>query len=417
MLAQWFCLPETHSLERRHDLDWLRVLVFGLLIFYHIGMLYVAHWDFHVKSEHVSVALESLMIGVNRWRMPLLWFVSGVAMRLVLNKISPVRFITQRSTRLLLPLLVGVLVIVPPQLYFEMQYRGDLSGIDYWTFYRLFFDLDNPLFAKYQPGILPHMDVNHLWFLRELWKFSLLVLVMTPLLRWLNAAVWLEKAFVRHYPLTLTALAITTLLIMFFGDDRVVHGFYFLLLGYVIGNQTAFWQKTQDYRRRLLLLAVLSYVVVVIVYNTIWLNDAVREQLSPLVHVLLLGFVVALTWGSLLAIFGYAKRYLIQRNKALDYLSEAVLPFYVIHQTAIIVVFANLQSWHLSPIVEALVISVVTVVICFVSYEMIRRVTVLRWLFGLSLQQQNKKTSTFTTMAMRLVNVVVLLPLALKILM
>ena len=35
---------------RRYDLDWLRVIAFGLLIFYHIGMFYVS-WDFHVKRR------------------------------------------------------------------------------------------------------------------------------------------------------------------------------------------------------------------------------------------------------------------------------------------------------------------------------------------------------------------------------
>lgn len=416
MLAQWFCLPETQSLERCHELDWLRVLVFGLLIFYHIGMLYVAHWDFHVKSEQVSVALESIMLGVNRWRMPLLWFISGIAMRIVLNKVSPMRFITQRSRRLLLPLLVGVLVIVPPQLYFEMQYRGDLSGMDYWTFYTLFFDLDNPLFANYQSGILPHMDVNHLWFLRELWTFSLLLVLVTPVLRWLNVTVWLEMAFERRYLLTLIGLSTTTLLIIFFGDNRYIHGFYFLFLGYVVGRQTAFWQKTQQYRRRALWLAVMSYVAVVIVYNTIWLNETLREKLPTSVRVLMLSFVVALTWSSLLAIFGYAKRYLTQRNKVLDYLSEAVLPFYVMHQTVIIAVFANLQPLDLASALEAIIIAVATLAICVTSYEVIRRLSVLRWLFGLPLQLSNTKTSRFLATLFRLLSVLVLLPLALKIL-
>ena len=34
---------------RRHDLDWLRIIAFLLLIFYHIGMFYVP-WEWHVKA-------------------------------------------------------------------------------------------------------------------------------------------------------------------------------------------------------------------------------------------------------------------------------------------------------------------------------------------------------------------------------
>jgi hypothetical protein len=36
---------------RRIDLDWVRISAFGLLILYHVGMLYVS-WPFHIKSEH-----------------------------------------------------------------------------------------------------------------------------------------------------------------------------------------------------------------------------------------------------------------------------------------------------------------------------------------------------------------------------
>jgi len=82
------------------------------------------------------------MLLVNRWRLPLLFFISGVASRYLLQKYSLIHFAKARTWRLLLPLLFGVLVIVPPQLYVEMTAKGDLN-IGYWDFYRAFFDLDN----------------------------------------------------------------------------------------------------------------------------------------------------------------------------------------------------------------------------------------------------------------------------------
>ncbi|MGH8050651.1 MAG: acyltransferase family protein, partial [Arenimonas sp.] len=113
-------------LDRRYDLDWLRILAFGLLIFYHIGMLYVANWGFHYKSQYLSQPLEGLMLLVNPWRMSLLWIISGISIRFVLQKVSAYRFVTTRSLRLLLPLLFGILVVVPPQLFVEMTGKGDL---------------------------------------------------------------------------------------------------------------------------------------------------------------------------------------------------------------------------------------------------------------------------------------------------
>ena len=39
----------------------MRILAFGLLIFYHVGMPY-ASWGFHIKSVHRLTWLEPLML-------------------------------------------------------------------------------------------------------------------------------------------------------------------------------------------------------------------------------------------------------------------------------------------------------------------------------------------------------------------
>jgi len=153
-------------MDLRYDLDWLRVLAFAVLIFYHIGMLYVADWGFHYKSQYQSEFLQNIMLLINMWRLPLFFYLwSCVA--LFIKKYSFIHFAKARTWHLLLPLLFGVLVIVPPQLYVEMTAKGDLD-VNYWDFYSAFFDMHNTLFADYKSGILPHMDVNHLWYLREL---------------------------------------------------------------------------------------------------------------------------------------------------------------------------------------------------------------------------------------------------------
>ena len=63
---------------RRHDIDALRAIAFGLLILYHVGMFYVP-WDWHVKSVHIAPWLETPMLLLNQWRMPLVFMVSGLA--------------------------------------------------------------------------------------------------------------------------------------------------------------------------------------------------------------------------------------------------------------------------------------------------------------------------------------------------
>jgi hypothetical protein len=71
-------LGEPTRLQRRYELDWLRVLAFGLLIFYHIGMYYVSNWGFHIKSQHQSERLQIIMLWSSQWRMSLLFKLSNL---------------------------------------------------------------------------------------------------------------------------------------------------------------------------------------------------------------------------------------------------------------------------------------------------------------------------------------------------
>src|SRR6202023_1689548 len=93
-----------------------RIAAFGFLIFYHVGMLYVS-WGFHIKSAHRITALEPLMLVLNPWRLELLFLVSGAATRFMLGKYTIGPLLRSRSYRLLIPLIFGMLVIVPPQAY------------------------------------------------------------------------------------------------------------------------------------------------------------------------------------------------------------------------------------------------------------------------------------------------------------
>ena len=82
-------------------------------------------------------------------------------------------------------------------------------------------------------------------------------------------------------------------------------------------------------------------------------------------------------------------------------MNEAILPWYVLHQTITIIL-----AWYLSPLgmntgLEALLLVIGTVGGCALAYEVIRRFTVLRFLFGLKLEdgrgQREQKAAASTT--------------------
>jgi len=409
---------EPATLTRRYDLDWLRVLAFGLLIFYHIGMLYVADWGYHFKSQYLSRPLEGLMLLVNLWRMPLLWLISGISIRYVLQKVSAYRFVTTRSLRLLLPLLFGILVVVPPQLFVEMTGKGDLH-MSYWQFYQIFFDLDNPVFAKYQPGILPHIDVNHLWYLRELWTFSIIILIFSPLLnsRLIQSGMdWLANKS-GFFGLLLMPMIPMIAIGASFEDDKYPMGFTFLVYGYLIGWNVGLWEQIKKYRRIFLTIAAISYVAILFAYFIVWLDPVLKAMWWAK----WLGLIAVFdTWPAVLALLGYAAVYLNKPGNKIRYLNDAVLPYYILHQTFIVVLAYVLSPWHLGPVFEPLIIIVSTFTGCIVSYEIIRRTSFLRPLFGLKLHDARPEIAANTPVIFKRVMTVaayiVLVPLGLKIL-
>ena len=104
-------------MTRRHDIDALRTIAFALLILYHWCMLYVAgeDWGWHLKSPHTTEWLQLPMLFVNRWRMDLIFLISGLSVHFLLRDTPIGRFIATRTWRLLLPLTFGCLVVVPIQ--------------------------------------------------------------------------------------------------------------------------------------------------------------------------------------------------------------------------------------------------------------------------------------------------------------
>ena len=113
--------------ERRYDLDWLRVIVFALLIFYHVGMFFVP-WGYHVKNNVIYDWIRWPMLFLNQWRLPILFVISGMGTAFALAFRTGGQFIGERGRRLGIPLLFGMLVIIPPQVYVERVSDGEFLG-------------------------------------------------------------------------------------------------------------------------------------------------------------------------------------------------------------------------------------------------------------------------------------------------
>ncbi len=147
---------------------------FGLLIFYHIGMVFVT-WGFHVKTANPADWVAVPMLLTNAWRLTLLFVVSGFASRALFAKSAGIRgFLGNRNARLLLPLLFGVVLIVPPQSWVELVTQHGYTHGFLW-----FLTHDYFRFGTLDGVILPTW--NHLWFVVYLWAYTLALALMLTL--------------------------------------------------------------------------------------------------------------------------------------------------------------------------------------------------------------------------------------------
>ena len=168
-------------MPRRYDLDWVRVFAFCLLVLYHVGMYYVT-WDWHVNSPYAGRALEPFMMLTSPWRLSLLFLVSGAATAFLLGKArreadaggNRMRFLGPRSWRLLVPLAFGMLVVVPPQSYYEVVEKlpGGYSD-GYLAFWGRYLAADDGFCRG--DDCLDVPTWNHLWFVAYLWVYTVVV--------------------------------------------------------------------------------------------------------------------------------------------------------------------------------------------------------------------------------------------------
>jgi len=323
---------------RRADLDWLRVLAFGLLILYHAGMAW-SGWSWHVTSPDSLEWLREVMRFMNRWRMPLLFLVSGAAIMLALGDRSSGAFVVDRLKRLLLPLAFGMLVIVPPQVYLERLHRGQFTG-----------SLVGWLPQAFAGGAYPDGNVSwhHLWFLAYV---LVLTLVLLPVFLWARSASGsgaLERAgrsatrFGLHWlmvlPLAASALWLAPVSHNINGLVGDWHGLVsygaLLLYGAFIFASTDLLNTLQ--RQRLLSLAVGIAAYAALYFG--FFQGTVRPAIPPEVRPVfaLLSAVNTMAW--LFAILGFAHRHLTKRPAFLAEATEAVYPFYILHQTVTVIV-------------------------------------------------------------------------------
>jgi len=352
----------------------------------HSAMPFVSFMRWHIVNAEHSIVLNHLVSFLHTWRMPLLFFVSGFGTYCALNSRSAAQYAGERARKLFIPLVIGMFLIVPPQVFIEKIAQ--------------FGSISNFLPVMYK-GTYPvgNMSWHHLWFILYLFIYSLLLI---PFFVWykktnggrLKDAIYSlckKRGGVLLFvlPLLLVCIALNP----FFPhethalvDDWKYFTYYmlFFVYGFVLVTDVRIKDALVSQRRLLLLATVLIFIPWYANQFIPW------KPWTPTVYGI---ESIFLTWFFITAAVAYGARYLNFRNKFLKYANTAIYPFYILHQTVIVVIgyFIIQTNWAVGA--KYMVINVSTLAICMVLYEyLIRRTLLTRLMFGLKLKKQSAPT-------------------------
>lgn len=374
---------------RRYDLDWLRVIVFALLIFYHVGMFFVP-WGWHIKNNVIYEWHRWPMLFVNQWRLPILFVISGMGTYYALSKRNLRQYSWERFLRLGIPLFVGMLLIVPPQIYIERIAHGEFTS-SYFDFYKT---------ALFRGGPYPEGNISwhHLWFLPYLLLFSL---VLGPLFIRLKRkpsklVEWTKKQILKPFGFYIFVIPLffaEGFVEPFFPTNHALVGdwftitFYIILFFYgflLIATEDVFWKALKKIKTKALVIGVVAFALMICRWLFIERDEIFEHLFEALLKVVNL-------WSWILVFFAYAAEWLNKPSKELAYANRAVYPFYIFHQTVTIIIAYFLMNLEWNLFTKASILIIGTFGLSWLIYELvIRRILFLHPLFGLKKVNSSK---------------------------
>ncbi|HSB66416.1 MAG TPA: acyltransferase family protein [Anaerolineales bacterium] len=373
---------ETKLTQRRYDLDWLRVLAFSGVFFYHCSRFFNSA-DWHLKNSSTSALVDIFTNIFDLWGMPLIFAISGASIFFALRPHAAVRFLRERATRLLVPMAIGILVLAPPQVYFDRLTHARFSG-SFLEFIPHYFESGNISW-----------DGMHLWYLVYLFTFTI---ALTPLFVWLKrpsgqkVVISIGNLSARSGAIYLWAIPVALVSIVLdpFGMLRPSPSETFVRLvmyplpfvyGYLIYANDGIQQAIVRQRRTSLVIALAFTLVALLISvgTSEW-----GWKFSLPIYAVIMSLCSLLIWSYLLSAFGYGMRYLTANKHFLSYANEAVLPFYILHQPVILLLGYFIIQLPLPILAKYLLIAPLAFSITLGLYEYgIRRVNLLRQAFGL----------------------------------
>jgi len=350
-------------------------------MFFHTGRIFDAQ-SWHIKNNEISERFNYWMPFVHTWRMPLLFFISGVGSFFAFRKSTSLQYVGERFRRLIVPLIFALVIVLPPQIYYENKAEFN----NYWDVYKSIWN--------YLPYLNGNLNLYHLWFLNYLFIYSLIGIPILLFLRSGQSELFKKRVWHFFYnPIVLLiappAFIMISRLIFLPGHEWSAYfTFYlsFFLFGMIFYSSSVDRDRIGKNRKYLLfasLVMLIPYSLTFGFQDTKHLYDSLTIQ-SPHKTV-----SIFLCWFWVITLVAYGQRYLNHSNTWLAVLSEGIYPFYILHQTVIVVIGYYICRLQWSIAAKFWSINFLTLVFCVTFYLLcIRPFNFMRIPFGMKLKRR-----------------------------
>lgn len=374
-----------HTSNRHYGMDWLRIFAFALLILYHICMYFVP-WPWHINRIETVNWIAAPMLAMNSWRLILLFLVSGYASAALIQRQSAsLAFIRERSARLLLPVIFAIIFIIPVQPWVELVTKSgyDKSMLQFWI-------SDYWVFTSGWGMFLPTWQ--HLWFVCFLWAYTVVLIAMLAFIpaSWKALFMAIARKAFAGIGTIITPSALFAALVLMRGIDSVrldawvdgmaLHPVFFgsMLFGYYLYSAQNAWHPIRRYWKVSLLISIL------ILFSILLIKILFDQNNQPIWAQSIFAIARPLHgWTTIIALLGIADRFANRDAAWRAKLTEAVFPFYIIHQSIIVLTAFVILPLMLPIAAEFAILIIATSLGCWIFYHFGKSITLLRPMIGL----------------------------------
>jgi hypothetical protein len=379
--------------QRMYYIDWLRVIAFGLLFVFHSLRLFDTY-PWHLKNAETSTSINYIIEFMHSWRMYIIFLVSGAGTYFAM-KSKKENFLNGRLKRLIIPYIFGVFILIPPQKFFEAIQQSGFEG----NYLHFLTQLPNGLINEnfgwnlIWTGYLGY----HIWYLVYLFVQTLLFLPLFKLLlRYQNKVCEhsnkLFRSFYSIWFILIPFVLLEFLLRPVFPHylnwaDFATFSLYFLI-GFLLQINQNIILFIEKNAYKFLLIAVTCWSLYLF-NKTFFDNISTPEYHLNYFFSIILKNLNSISW--VFAFTGLGKKYLNFNHRYLNDLNQGILPFYILHQTLIIIVGYYIVSMNLTITVKFVFVFLVSFILTIGSYQIIWRIRFLRFLFGMKAKNDSLK--------------------------